>query len=91
MQFVVDVLCSYASQLSVAADVVIRVAFMIVQLCMALCFENGLNHFQLRILLIVYLNSAIKACSVEANPFETLIILSISISPLFDHFDKEME
>ena len=91
LQFVVDILCGYASQLSVAADVSIRVLFMIVQLFMALCFENGLNYFQLRILLIVYLNSAIKACSVDASPLETLIVLSISISPLFDHFDEEME
>ena len=91
MQFVVDLIASWASNLSVAADIGVRVLFMIVQLFIAFCFENGLSYFQLRVLLIVYLNSLIKAFSVDANPLESLIVISISISPLFDHFDKEME
>ena len=41
-------------------------------------------------MLIVWLNSAIKAFSVEANPLETLIILSLAVSPMFNLFDKEV-
>ena len=42
-------------------------------------------------MLIVWLNSAVKAFSVEANPLETLIVLSIAISPMFNLFDKGVE
>ena len=65
--------------------------FFILQTFISVCFENGLTYFQLRVMLIVWLNSAVKAFSVDANPLETLIVLSIAISPMFNLFDKGVE
>jgi hypothetical protein len=46
---------------------------------------------KLRVLLCVWLNCAIKACSVEANPFETCIVLWIAIEPVFNHYDSALK
>lgn len=77
--------------LDVGTDITVRMFFFILQTFISVCFENGLTYFQLRVMLIVWLNSAVKAFSVEANPLETLIVLSIAISPMFNLFDKGVE
>ena len=66
-----------------------RLFFFIMQTFIGLCLENRLTYFQMRVMLIVWLNSAIKAFSVEANPLETLVVISLAVSPMFDLFDKK--
>lgn len=40
---------------------------------------------------MIWVNCAIKACSVDANPFETFIVLWIAITPVFNSFDSTMK
>lgn len=67
-----------------------RVFFLLIQTALLFVFDGGLSIFQLRIMLCLWANSVIKACSVEANPFETFLLLWIAATPLFDYFDKAM-
>jgi hypothetical protein len=57
---------------------------------MVLLYEGGVSPVQLRVLLILWANSLIKACSVEANPVETLLVLCIASGPIFDLIDNGM-
>jgi hypothetical protein len=41
-------------------------------------------------MLLLWANSFAKACSMEANPFETMIILCFSLGPLFDSLNEDM-
>ena len=75
--------------LDIGTEIAVRMLFFIIQTFISVCFENGLSYFQIRVVLIVWLNSALKAFSVEANPLETLVYISLAVSPLFNHFDKE--
>ena len=76
--------------LDVGTEITVRMFFFIMQTIISFCFENGLTYFQMRVMVIVWLNSAIKAFSVEANPLETLIIISLAVSPMFNLCDKEV-
>ena len=73
----------------IGAEIAVRMLFLVIQTFTHICFDNGLTYFQIRLTLIVWLNSALKALSVEANPLETLVYISIAVSPLFNHFDKQ--
>ena len=68
-----------------------RVVFLIIQTLLVAFSESGVSYFQLRILIVIWLNCAIKACSVDANPAETFVILWIDVSPVFNHFDTSMK
>ena len=57
---------------------------------MVLLYEGGVSPVQLRVLLILWANSLIKACSVEANPVETLLVLCVASGPIFDLIDNHM-
>ena len=72
-------------------EIIIRAFFLLVQSCLLFAIEEGMSPFKLRILLCVWLNCAIKACSVEANPFETCIVLWIAISPVFQLYDNSLK
>ena len=73
--------------LDIAAEICVRFIFLGTQSLVSFCYDTGLTYFQLRVTLIIWLNSALKAFSVEANPLETLVYISIAVSPLFNHFD----
>jgi hypothetical protein len=49
-------------------------------------FEPGLTPMELKVVTIVWLMSMIHCGSVGVYPIETLIILTITISPLFAKF-----
>ena len=53
-------------------------------------YEAGVSPFQLRVLLLIWFNSLAKACSMEANPFECFVVLTIAFWPVFDYFDAKM-
>ena len=46
---------------------------------------------QLRITLIVWLNSLLKALAVGLNPFMLFVVLWVCISPVFNMLDWEMK
>ena len=58
---------------------------------MLLLYEGGVSPVQLRVILLLWANSFVKACSVEANPIETIVVMSISLWSLFDSMDGEMQ
>ena len=62
-----------------------------IQTVMLLLYEGGVSPVQLRVILLLWTNSFVKACSVEANPVETLIVISISLWSSFDTIDGEMK
>lgn len=41
-------------------------------------------------MLLLWANSFAKACSLQANPFETIIILKAALGPLFDNLNQDM-
>ena len=65
--------------------------FFVTQTFVHICYDDGLTYFQLRVTLIIWLNSALKAFSVAANPLETLLYITIAVSPLFNHFDQQYQ
>jgi hypothetical protein len=67
------------------------VVFLIIQTLLVVFSESGVSYFQLRVLIVIWLNCAIKACSVDANPAETFAVLWIAVSPVFNHFDSSMK
>ena len=85
----VSILSYLIKALDIGTEIAVRMLFFIIQTFISVCFENGLTYFQIRVVLIVWLNSALKAFSVEANPLETFVYISLAVSPLFNHFDKE--
>lgn len=54
-------------------------------------YESGLSMLQLRVLLLLWAASLAKACSMEANPFETFLVLGVALSPLFEMLDEGMK
>ena len=54
---------------------------------MLLLYEGGVSSAQLRLILLLWANSFVKACSVEANPIECLFVLGISLWPLLNSLD----
>jgi len=58
---------------------------------MLLLYEGGVSPVQLRVIMLLWVNSFVKACSVEANPIETLLMLGVSLWSLFDFLDGEMK
>lgn len=60
------------------------------QTAFIMLYESGISPFQLRIMLLLWANSFIKACSMEANPFECFVLLAIAMWPVFDVLDKNM-
>jgi len=40
---------------------------------------------------LLWANSFAKACSIEANPFETFILLTVAFSPVFNLLDNGMK
>jgi hypothetical protein len=58
---------------------------------MLLLYEGGVSPVQLRVILLLWINSFAKACSIEANPVETLAVLSVALWSLFDSMDGEMK
>ena len=45
---------------------------------------DGLTKLQLKIMLIVWLMSAIHCGAISLYPFHTLVILSITVTPMLD-------
>jgi hypothetical protein len=54
-------------------------------------YESGVTYLQLRVLLLLWATSLMKACSLEANPFETMLLLAVAFSPVFDLWHGSME
>jgi hypothetical protein len=77
--------------LALGFEIIIRVFFLLLQTSLLFVVDSGLSPLKLRILLCVWLNCAIKACSIEANPFETCIVLWIAISPVLSHYDQALK
>ena len=75
----------------ITVEVIVRSFFCLIQTVMLLLYEGGVSPVQLRIILLLWANSFVKACSVESNPIETLIVLSVSLWSLFDSMDGEMK
>ena len=55
-------------------------------LCMD--FDEGLTRLQLKVMVLVWLMSIIHSGSVGVYPIHTLIILSITISPVLENLMK---
>ena len=79
------------TRIDVGTEITVRMFFFVMQTMISVCLEENLSYFKMRLMLIIWLNSAIKAFSVEANPLETLIIISMAVSPMFNLFDEEVE
>jgi len=54
-------------------------------------YESGVTYLQLRVLLLLWATSLMKACSLEANPFETMLLLAVAFNPVFDLWHGSME
>ena len=76
---------------AIELEIAVRVAFLVIQTLLVVFSESGVSYFQLRVLIVIWLNCAVKACSVDANPAETFVVLWIAVSPVFDHFDTSMK
>ena len=61
-----------------------RVVFFLLQSAFIMLYESGVSLIKLRVLILLWANSFAKACSTEANPFETFCVLAIALTPLFD-------
>jgi len=103
-QLVADVCARYAGDSSkfislfvliltpdITVEVIVRAFFCLIQTVMLLLYEGGVSPVQLRVLLLLWANSFVKACSVESNPIETLLVLSVALWSLFDSMDDEMK
>ena len=53
-------------------------------------YGEGITKFQLKVLLIVWLMSGIHCGAISLYPFHTLIILSITVTPMIDKFTTLM-
>ena len=89
-QFVTDFISKCAALYSIPLEIILRVFFFFIQTGMLFLAEGGVTQLQLRILLTIWFNSGIKACSIAANPIETLIVISIASWPVFDYYDNQM-
>ena len=67
----------------------VRVIFWLLQSAFMMLYESGISPFQLRVLLLTWAGSFIKACSLEANPFECLMLLAFAFWPVFDRLDMQ--
>jgi len=103
-QLVADVCARYAGDSSkfyqllctnltpdITVEVIVRAFFCLIQTVMLLLYEGGVSPVQLRVILLLWANSFVKACSVESNPIETLLVLSVALWSLFDSMDGEMK
>ena len=75
----------------ITVEVIVRAFFCLIQTVMLLLYEGGVSPVQLRVILLLWANSFVKACSVESNPIETLLVLSVALWSLFDSMDGEMK
>lgn len=82
---------SYAGDTNIQVEVVVRGFFCLIQTVMVLLYEGGVSPVQLRILLLLWANSFAKACSVEANPLEMMVVLSMALWSVFDSLDGGMK
>ena len=82
---------SFNSPAALTIEIVVRFFFFLIQTALLFVSDEGVSPLKLKILLCVWLNCAIKTCSVEANPFETCIVLWIAIAPLFSHYDSALK
>ena len=71
----------------IGLEIVCRVFFFIIQTIFVFLFEGNISFLQLRILVLVWLNSFLKACSVQVDPMQLFVILWITMGPLFNHMD----
>ena len=54
-------------------------------------YEGGITPLHLRVLLLLWLSSFLKACSMEASPVETICVFIVALWPLFDLADTSMK
>jgi hypothetical protein len=54
-------------------------------------YESGVSYLQLRVLILLWASSFMKACSMEANPFETMFVLAVAFNPGFDLWNESMK
>ena len=72
-------------------EAVVRVIFWLLQSAFMMLYESGISPFQLRVLLLTWACSFIKACSLEANPFECYLLLAFAFWPVFDRLDAQFK
>ena len=90
-QLLADVCANYAATHNVEVEAVVRVVFWLLQTAFILLYESGVSLLQLRVLSILWATSFLQACSMEANPFETMAIVAFASWPLFDNLNCIMK
>ena len=81
-------MCLYYFILGVILEIMVRCCcFLIVGAIFTMMdYGDGLTKFQLKVLIIVWLMSAIHCGAISVYPFHTLIILSVTVTPMIDKF-----
>jgi hypothetical protein len=85
------VCANYAAGHNIEVEAVVRVVFWLLQTAFILLYETGVSLLQLRVLALLWASSFLKACSMEANPFETMAVVAFAFWPVFDHLDCTMQ
>ena len=67
-----------------------RVFAFLLQTVFISLFEDGINMFQLRILIVIWAVSFLKAMSAGMFPFYLMIIVTYILAPLFSLIDKDL-
>lgn len=81
----------FHSFIDITVEVIVRSFFCLIQTVMLLLYEGGLSPIHLRLILLLWANSFVKACSVESDPIETLLVLSVAMWSLLNSMDGEMK
>ena len=67
-----------------------RVFAFLLQTVFISLFEDGINMFQLRILIVIWAVSFLKAMSAGMFPFYLMVIVTYILAPLFSLIDKDL-
>ena len=67
-----------------------RVFAFLLQTVFISLFEDGINMFQLRVLIVIWAVSFLKAMSAGMLPFKLMVIVLYILMPLFSLIDKDL-
>ena len=89
-QFFIDFGGDFVSQFHVMFEVLIRSSCFVIVCAIFICmdFDQGLARLHLKIVAIVWLMSIIHCGGVSVYPVHTLVVLSITVSPILNNFMK---
>jgi len=67
-----------------------RMFFFFLQTIFVALYEGGVSVNQLKVMILIWVNSLYKAASVEANPVQTFLVLCFSLWPVLDLLDEQL-